>query len=106
MGIDYLIIGERIRKQREFLNISKEDIATQLDVSTKFVYDIELGHKGMSLKTLIKLSEILKVSTDYILFGNTPILNINKSNIEYMLASTTPEKLKVAEELLKVYLKS
>ena len=59
-------IGARIRKKREAQLLTQEKLAEMLDVSIKFVSDIELGAKGMSLKTLNKLSQILLVSADYI----------------------------------------
>ena len=46
-------------------------MAEKLNVSTKFCADIELGTKGMSVETLCKLTEVLMVSTDYILFDRT-----------------------------------
>ena len=64
-------IGMRIRKQRELLGYTREALAEKLDVSTKFCSDIEIGTKGMSVETLCKLSRILLLSTDYILFGKT-----------------------------------
>lgn len=64
-------MGERIRKRREELNISREQLAEELDVSSKFISDIEYGARGVSLKRLMILSVVLLVSTDYILFGNT-----------------------------------
>lgn len=63
-------MGERIRKRREDLNISREKLAEELEVSTKFISDVEYGVRGVSLKRLMRLSVVLLVSTDYILFGN------------------------------------
>ncbi len=68
-SIDYKAMGARIRKQRELLGLTREKLAEQLEVSPKFCSDIELGIKGMSLQTLSKLSDILHLNTDYILFG-------------------------------------
>ena len=70
--IDYYSIGARIRKQRELLKLSREQLATELDVTSKFISDIELGQKGMSIKTLIALSKVLSIPTDFILFGVNP----------------------------------
>ena len=64
-------IGLRIRKQRELLGYTREALAEKLDVSPKFCSDIEIGAKGMSLDTLCKLSKVLLLPTDYILFGKT-----------------------------------
>lgn len=67
--IDYKLMGLRIRKQRELLGYTREQLAEKLDVSSKFCSDIELGIKGMSMNTLAKLSDILCMSVDFILFG-------------------------------------
>ena len=50
--MDWTVVGSRIRKQREYLGYTREQLAEQLDVSTKFCSDIELGVKGMSIPTL------------------------------------------------------
>ena len=63
-------MGDRIRKHRELLGYTRENLSERLNVSTKFCADIELGNKGMSIETLCKLSKELFISTDYILFGN------------------------------------
>lgn len=69
MELNTLEIGNRIRMRREELNITKNEMSEILDVTPKFCSDIELGARGMSLKTLMKISKTLYVSTDYILFG-------------------------------------
>lgn len=68
--VDLKGMGERIRTRREELNISREQLAEQLDVSTKFISDIECGIRGVSLKRLVLLSSNLFISVDYILFGS------------------------------------
>lgn len=67
--IDYKLMGARIRTQRELLGYTREQLAEKLEVSSKFCSDIELGIKGMSMNTLAKLSDILCMSVDFILFG-------------------------------------
>ena len=69
-NIDFLEIGERIKKQRLMLGYSRETLAEMVDITPRFCYDLELGLKKMSLKTLCRLSEALCLSTDYILFGD------------------------------------
>lgn len=69
--LNLLEMGERIRKHRELLGMTREQLAEKLDVSPKFIGDIEYGAKGMSLKRFCTLSQLLGVSTDYLLLGNT-----------------------------------
>ncbi len=70
--LDSCAMGERIRKRRKELNISREKFAEMLDITTKFCSDIESGARGVSLKNLMAISDCLKLSTDYILFGDAP----------------------------------
>ena len=67
--MDWMTIGSRIRTQREYLGYTREQFAELLDVTPKFCSDIELGVKGVSVPTLCKISRILRLKTDYILFG-------------------------------------
>lgn len=63
-------MGRRVRSRREAKSLSREDLAEQLHVSPQFVADIEYGNKGVSIKKLYRLSQILDVTTDYLLAGN------------------------------------
>ena len=53
------IIGDSIRKQREKLNISCERLAEMLGITGKFCGNIESGARGVTLKTLIAISDCL-----------------------------------------------
>lgn len=89
--IDSKSMGERIRHRREELNISREQLAELLDVSPKFIADIECGIRGVSLKRLVLLSTNLLISTDYILFGDSPSSN----HIFLKLINTCPDTKKL-----------
>lgn len=65
-------IGKRIRELRELQNYTREDLAEKINISAKFLYEIEMGKKGFSAKTLYKISKALSVSSDYIMLGEEP----------------------------------
>lgn len=98
--MDWTVIGARIRKQREEFGYTREQFAEMLGVTPKFCADIELGNKGMSVQTLCKISEVLRLSSDYILFGSE---DRTYSLSETLLCDCTPEQCKYAEEILKNY---
>ena len=50
--LDHKAIGLRIRKQRTFLNMSRDELARKIGITPTFLADIELGTKGFSLKSL------------------------------------------------------
>lgn len=70
--LDRVAMGARIRARRDEINLSKDDLADILGVTSKFIGDIESGARGVSIGNLMLLSQSLNVSTDYLLFGNCP----------------------------------
>lgn len=54
-------IGKQIRTQREIPGITREELAEQIGISSRFCYDLEMGLKGMSVSTLSKLVDALGV---------------------------------------------
>ena len=68
--LDQKEMGRRVRNRREAMNMSREDLAEKLGVSTQFVADIEYGNKGVSIRKLYLLCQILDVTADYVLAGN------------------------------------
>lgn len=100
--MDWVMIGQRIRKQREFLGYTRERFAELLDVTPKFCSDIELGLKGMSVPTLCRISNSLKLSTDYILFGKEETGDIN--SITLMIQKCPAGKRLYLESLIKTFL--
>ena len=67
--IDNKDVGRRIRIKRDNINMTRDKLAEAIDVTPKFIQDIEYGNKGMSIETLARLSEALGLTTDYILKG-------------------------------------
>ena len=68
--LDNAAIGARIRARRESLDMTRADLAGRIPLNEKSVAEIEYGNRGLSLKTLFRLKQILGVSTDYILEGD------------------------------------
>lgn len=67
--LDQKEMGRRVRARREAKGYSREVLAEKLDVSAQFIADIEYGNKGISIKKLYLLCQILDVPADYILAG-------------------------------------
>ena len=62
-------IGKRIQLRRKDLGYTQEQLAELMNVSIQMVSNLERGNKAIRIDNLINLSQILKVSTDYILKG-------------------------------------
>lgn len=64
-----LEIGKRVRERREELNLTQEILAEKMGVSNLMVSNLENGKKAIRPENLVKLSNVLGISTDYILKG-------------------------------------
>ena len=67
--VDLVEIGKRIQGRRKQMGLTQEQLADKMDVSIQMVSNLERGNKSIRIENLIRLSEILNISTDYILTG-------------------------------------
>lgn len=61
------ILGERIKLVRKAKNMTREKLAELIDVSPRFLAEVEAGKVGVSLQKLKNISTILTISTDYLI---------------------------------------
>lgn len=94
-------IGERIRELRELQHYTREALAEKVDISTKFLYEIEVGKKGFSADTLGRLAQALSISCDYILFGEETE-HRGTEKIECILELLNPKQRSRMHELVQI----
>lgn len=94
----YVQAGSRIRELREKRGYTREVLAEIADISPKFLYEIEMGNKGFSARTLCMLAEGLGSSCDFILYGVAEYES--RAKIDYILQQFPNDK---AEELIKIF---
>ncbi len=103
-------MGRRIRQRRELLGMSREDLARRLDVTSKFIADLEYGDKGTSVKNLYRLKQILGVSIDYLMDGEPTGENEEEprkmlsENIMGSLSVCSVKQLRVMEQIARLYI--
>ena len=59
-------LGEKIRKIRTEKGFTQKDLAEKLEVSLKSIGNYESGYRKPTPKTLVKLAQLLDVSTTYL----------------------------------------
>ena len=103
-------MGRRIRQRREVLGMSRKDLAKRLNVTSKFIADLEYGDKGTSVKNLYRLKQILGVSIDYLMDGDQsdsteeePRRLLNE-NIMGSLSVCNVKQLQVMEKITRLYI--
>ena len=87
--IDLFYIGKRIQNRRKQQGLTQEVLADKMNVSIQMISNLERGIKSIRIENLVHLSEILGVSTDYILTGRETEkdLNLLSSRIERLSPS-------------------
>ena len=96
-------IGQRLRQRRQELGLTREKMSELADIGTGYYGQLEDGTSQMSIDTLIKLSRSMHLSMEYILFGDGEKPGDPSAMID-LLRRCTPRELKLAEEVLKLFL--
>ena len=108
--LDRAAMDRRIRQRREVLGMSREDLARRLDVTSKFIADLEYGDKGTSVKNLYRLKQILGLSVDYLMDGDRSDLTeeeprrLLNENIMGSLSVCNVKQLQVMEKIARLYI--
>ena len=66
----YKKVGYRVRSLRTERNLSREEFAAMIDISSKYVYEIEKGSKNFSIGILFRICKALNIPSS-ILFDET-----------------------------------
>lgn len=99
-------IGKRLRQAREQHGLTRERLREAVDRSPRFIYDLELGNKGMSVDTLVALSKLFNIPIDYILFGKCREYTASQLEILSLLGRLPESKLTHPEEIIKIFVAS
>lgn len=71
-------IGLNIKYFRNKLNMTQEDLSEKIELATRYISDIERGKRNITLKTLFKIANALKISPDLLL--KNPFKEIESDN--------------------------
>jgi len=63
--------GERIKKARKMAGQTQLQLADELEISESYVALLEKDKRNPSIEVLIRISEVLGVTLDYLVWGNT-----------------------------------
>ena len=70
--IDYQAVGRRVREARLRKQMTQEDLANSIGISTSYASAIETGASKVALPTLIQLAKLLDTTVDTLLYDVTP----------------------------------
>ena len=105
-------MGARVRARRDALGMSREDLAKKLSVTAKTIANIEYGEKGVTLKNLYKLKQVLGVSIDYLMEGDASFIDTEdrrkmlSENILSSLSVCSEKELDRIEKVTRLYVET
>ena len=67
-------LGQRLRKRREALKLTQQELAESLSVTPQHISAIEQDQRSPSLPFLAKLAEELGVTVDYLVAGKEGVI--------------------------------
>ena len=101
IGVDYLLMGIRIKSRRIALRMKQYELAKQLEISNNHLSSIEKGKEKPSIDLLLKICNILKVTPDYLLLGLTHPNDIPQ-NIMDCLRLCSPSDIELAKHFIEL----
>lgn len=96
-------IGQRLRKRRTELGLTREKMSELADIGAGYYGQLEVGTSQMSVDTLLKLAGAMHLPMEYILLGEGWEPGDADAVID-LLKRCAPRELKLAEEVLKLFL--
>lgn len=110
MNLVNIELGNNIKLRRKIKNTTREKLAEKINVSPRFLAEVEAGKVGVSIQTLVRISEALGVSTDYLLGLTADVenneYNLLVSNLKKLNSEYYPMLSKIIEELEKLQTKN
>lgn len=96
-------LGQRIREERQKLNLTQEKLSETINVTTTYIGQIERGERRPTLDTLIKISNALGVSIDYLLQESITPASDNLMNLWIQLThDLSDDEKEMIIDLIKV----
>ena len=101
MNFDINGFGRRLKHYRILNHMTQEALAEQVETATSSISHLENGTHTPSLKTLIKLCNVLNIGVDDLLADSLPIRNsyLDK-DIEELLSDCKPSEKQIIKDII------
>ncbi len=97
-------IGARIAQRRKELGWTQEQAAEKADLSQQFFACVERGIKNIRAESIVKISQSMDISADYLLMGKCT--DIDRDNITKLLDELDHTQLTLLEGIIKNYIEA
>lgn len=93
-----ILVGANIKREREKAGYTQERFSEMIGIGTKSLSAIERGTVGVSLTTLLRICKVLSISSNTLLFENTPRNDVQ--GLTERLEHLSPEQYEIARVII------
>lgn len=93
-----LLVGNNIKRERSKAGYTQEKFSELIGIGPKSLSAIERGTVGVSLTTLLRICNVLSISSNSLLFEESPKNDVQ--SITERLERLTPEQFAVVNDIL------
>ena len=102
MELNYLEIGQRVKKIRTAKKMTQDMLAEQVNLSTPHMSHIETGHTKVSLPTLVRIANALNCSMDELLCDSlSQARHEFEHEIGLELSDCSEEEIRIMADMIK-----
>lgn len=99
-------LGNTIRNARIENNLSQEKLAEMLDITPTHLKHLESEHRKPSIEVLFRLTKILHISLDTLLFPPASQRDSQLKELYVLLNSCEDNELNILEDIIRSMLKN
>ena len=99
--MDYYKLGQRIRKFRKLNNLSQEQLAEKVNISTTHMSHIETGNTKLSLPVFVDIAEVLCVTADELLNNGKLKRKDSINQILSILNNCSDKEIEIITDIVK-----
>ena len=97
-----VMLGKRIREERLKLHLTQESLAEDVNLTTAYIGQVERGERNITLENLVKVSNRLGVSIDYLLSDSLFVkTDTFLTNLSQLLNGRTLKEKEMAISILE-----
>ena len=102
--LDYTKLGERLKEARIKKHMTQEELSEKIDSATSSISHLENGTHSPSLKTLIKICNVLEIGIDALLCDSLSAISSSylDKDFEKLLSDCTVQEKKLLLRILEV----
>lgn len=99
-----VLVGANIKREREKAGLTQDQFSEMLGIGSKSLSSIERGVVGISLTTLLKICDILRISANVLLYEQSQ--NNDADSIALQLKMLSTEQFEITSDVIASLIKA